>query len=559
MQNTETWEEEEKAGSPVLAAVRAYLLAAVCVGLALMLRFAMDPLWQDRLPYVPFVVAVIFVTQFADVGPSVCAIVAGFLLGNWFFVPPRHSLMIHDPLLQFNAAFYFIISFVILFFSLRVRRALARERAAWVERKRAEQERERLVGDLRQEVAERKEAQRALQQSQELTLRQERLAAVGQLAAGLAHEFNNILTIIQGHASLLLDNPNMDEDAIKSITHITDGVERTATLVKQMLAFSRKQVMQQQVVHIKEAMSQITDMLGRLLGAHVVLRFAIAPQLPPIMADPEMLQQIIVNLVANARDAMSSGGQLTIRASKASFAAEDLAGKPDRRAGRFIQLSVTDTGSGIDSAVINHLFEPFFTTKDIGKGTGLGLATVYGMVNQNAGWIEVESTVGQGTTFNLYFPIAEKAEASGQKTEAPGARGGGETVLVVEDETLLRELVREILQAGGYRVLDAGTGREALQLWEKHGKDVNLLLTDIALPDGLSGRDLAAKLQKDNPRLPVIFSSGYTQESMERQDQAGQDQMFLSKPYRPADLARVVRAALDRAACGEASLTSPNP
>jgi two-component system cell cycle sensor histidine kinase/response regulator CckA len=412
--------------------------------------------------------------------------------------------------------------------------------------------------NLQQAVAEREATQRALQESQELTLRQERLAAVGQLAAGLAHEFNNILTVIQGHASLLLDNPNMDEDSVKSITHITDGVERTATLVKQMLAFSRKQVMQQKVVHIKETMSQIADMLGRLLGAHVVLRFDIAPQLPPITADPEMLQQIIVNLVANARDAMHSGGHLTIRASAIQFAAEDLAGKPDRRPGHFIQLSVTDTGPGIDSATINRLFEPFFTTKEIGKGTGLGLATVYGMVNQNAGWIEVESEIGVGTTFNIYFAATEwPPEKPAPKTKDPDARGGGQTILVVEDETNLRELVREILETYGYRVLDAASGREALQVWEKHKNGVDLLLTDISMPDGMSGRDLAAKLQEDNPRLPVIFSSGYSQENLEHKEQTGQCQTFLSKPYHPADLAQAVRAALDKAARGEMSIASP--
>lgn len=439
--------------------------------------------------------------------------------------------------------------------------------AAWTWRARILRERDEAIRrlkdesakNLQREVAEREAAQRALQESQELTLRQERLAAVGQLAAGLAHEFNNILTIIQGHASLLLDNPDMDEDSIQSISHITDGVERTAALVKQMLAFSRKQVMQQKVVHINEAMSQITVMLGRLLGAHVVLRFDIAPQLPPIMADPDMLQQIIVNLVVNARDAMSSGGQLTICAVEAQFAAEDLAGKPERREGRFIQLSITDTGTGIDSATINRLFEPFFTTKDIGKGTGLGLASVYGMVNQNSGWIEVESEIGVGTTFNIYFPAAKNApEKNPPNTGAPRARSNGETVLVVEDEVVLRELVGEILKTHGYRVLDAATGREALQAWDKHGKNVDLLLTDMALPDGMSGRELAAKLQEANPRLPVIFSSGYSQESLERKDQAVPGQTFLSKPYRPADLAEAVRTALHSAGRRESSMASSN-
>lgn len=633
------------------------------VGLALLARWEMDKLWQDRLPFGTFFLAVIVISQFTSVGPSIFATIAGFLLGAWFFVAPRHTLMIADPLYQFNAFCYFVVCALVLFFSHRVRHALVRERSArmtlskltaiiessddaivgksldnkitsWnrgarklygyeeaemvgksadvllppdrltepqdlikrvgkgesvnhfettrlrkdgqlvdvalcvspildargkvvgvstiardiTERKRAEQERERLVKELRQEVAERKEAQRALQETQEITLRQERLAAVGRLAAGLAHEFNNILTIIQGHAALLLDNPNMDEDSVKSITHISEGVERTANLVKQMLAFSRKQVMQQCPVRLQDTMSQIADMLGRLLGASVKLSLEIAPNLPAILADPEMLQQIIVNLVVNARDAMVDGGQLTIRASEVTYGPPDLAGKPERRAGHFVQLSVIDTGSGIDSATIAHLFEPFFTTKEVGKGTGLGLATVHGMVNQNAGWIEVESTVGKGTTFNIFFPLAEVAPEKRGPARTPGLkRGRGETILVVEDETVLRELVQDILQAQGYRVLTAATGREALAVWAEHGEEINLVLTDMSMPDGMSGQDLATKLQEQSPHLPVIFSSGYSQEMLAQRQGANSDTTFLSKPYHPAELAKVVRAELDAA------------
>jgi signal transduction histidine kinase/ActR/RegA family two-component response regulator len=571
MQNSVTLEQDE-AGGPASSGIRAYGLAAVCVGLALLLRWLLDPLWKDRLPFGSFFIAIIVVTQFTGVGPSVFAMFAGFLLADWFFVLPRHNLLIVEPVDRFNAVGYFVVSLAVLYFSQRAHRALARERTARLalkkstativgdiaERELAEQERERLVGELRQEVAEREAAQRALQNSQDLTLRQERLAAVGRLAAGLAHEFNNILTVIQGHASLLLDNPNMDEDSVKSITHITEGVERTAALVKQMLAFSRKQVMQQKVMHIQETTRQIADMLGRLLGAHVVLRLDIAPELPPILADPDMLQQIIVNLAVNARDAMVEGGQLTIRAREVQLAAADLAGKPDRRAGSFVHLSVADTGSGIDPDTIGHLFEPFFTTKEVGKGTGLGLATVHGMVNQNAGWIEVDSTVGQGATFNIYFPTAENApEERPAGRGGPRARGNGEIILVVEDEPVLRELVREILEASGYRALVAASGREALQVWANRGEDVSLLLTDMAMPDGMSGRELAAKLQAQNPRLPVIFSSGYAQETLEGRERARPDQVFLSKPYHPADLARSVRAALDHSAREEASVAAP--
>ncbi len=287
---------------------------------------------------------------------------------------------------------------------------------------------EQMTRSLQQEVAERKEAQRALQASQEFVMRQERLAAVGQLAAGLAHEFNNIMTIIQGHASLLMDNPNLDEESVRSLTVINDGVERTARLVKQMLAFSRKQVMQQKPLDVKETLGHTAEMLGRLLGERVTLHFEIAPKLPRILADPEMFQQIVVNLVVNARDAMSSGGQLTIRANEAGFDAAGIPAHSDRRPGQFVRLSVTDTGAGMDSAVINHLFEPFFTTKDVGKGSGLGLATVHGMVNQHQGWIEVESKVGQGTTFDIYFPVTSQApetDVPSRRSRSPRRQGNG--------------------------------------------------------------------------------------------------------------------------------------
>jgi signal transduction histidine kinase/ActR/RegA family two-component response regulator len=437
---------------------------------------------------------------------------------------------------------------------------------AWQQRARKERDEEifRLADqwtkNLQQEVADRKEAQRALQASQEFIMRQERLAAVGQLAAGLAHEFNNIMTIIQGHASLLMDNPNLDEESIKSLAIINDGVERTARLIKQMLAFSRRQVMQQKLIEVKETLAHTEEMLGQLLGRQVALRFEIAAGLPPILADQDMFQQIIVNLVVNARDAMSSGGKLTIRASLATFAAADLSVHAERRAGQFIRLSVSDTGSGMNNAVVKHLFEPFFTTKDVGKGMGLGLATVHGMVNQNQGWIEVESEIGKGTTFDIYFPVAAQAA---KKAEAqpvvPLAAGGKETVLIVEDEEMLREMLREILTANGYQVLEAANGLQALRLWEENHSQIELLLTDNVLPDGMTGLELAAKLRVASPGLPVILSSGCSPEALLANPDNPAGCSFLSKPYRPAQLIQAVRHALDAARSAAPLAASAQP
>jgi signal transduction histidine kinase/ActR/RegA family two-component response regulator len=399
---------------------------------------------------------------------------------------------------------------------------------------------------LQQEVAERKQAQWALEENQQSMMRQERQAAVGQLTAGLAHEFNNIMTIVQGHASLLMEHPNIDQESAKSLGHITEGVERMAKLIRQMLAFSRKQVMQRKALDVSETLGHTSDMLGGLLGEQATLRFEIAPRLPAILADSEMFQQIIVNLVVNARDAMSNGGQLTIGAAEAGFAAGDIPAESERKAGRFVRLRVSDTGSGMDAATINHLFEPFFTTKGIGKGTGLGLATVYGMVKQHEGWIEVQSKVGQGTTFDIYFPVTDQApEKAAEPAVQPEVPGGVETVLVVEDESVLRDLVREILTARGYRVLEAADGLEAIAVWKKNRGRIDLLLTDIAMPHGVSGHDVADKLRQDEPRLPVIFSSGHSHEMIERKADAGRGTAYLAKPYNPTKLARVVRNVLD--------------
>jgi CheY-like chemotaxis protein len=316
--------------------------------------------------------------------------------------------------------------------------------------------------------------------------------------------------------------------------------------------------MQPKALDVSETFGLTSGMLERLLGQQVNLRFEIASHLPPILADWQMFQQIVVNLVSNGRDAMSNGGQLTIRAAEASFTAADIPAKSERQAGRFVRLSVTDTGSGMDSGVIDHLFEPFFTTKQVGKGTGLGLAAVYGMVHQHQGWIEVESKAGQGTTFDIYFPVTDQApQRLVEAASPPEPRGGQETVLVVDDESVLRELVREILTAQGYRVLEASDGVEALAVWDEHRDKVDLLLTDIAMPGGLSGRDLAEKLRKEDPLLPIILSSGYSQEMIERSGDTVQGATYLSKPYLPAELAQAVRHALDTARPGGAPAAAP--
>ena len=399
---------------------------------------------------------------------------------------------------------------------------------------------------LQQEVLERKQAQKALVESQEIVMRQERLAAVGQMAAGVAHEFNNILTVIQGHAALLLDNPSLDEESVKSLTQIISGVERTAKLIRQMLAFSRKQIMQREVLDLNLIAAAATDMLGPLLGESIVVRCHLAQHPRHVLADATMIEQIVVNLAVNARDAMPKGGELTVSTREVKVSQSDVEAKVERHAGQIARLSVTDTGCGMEAAVIDHLFEPFFTTKEVGKGVGLGLATVYGMVKQHQGWIEVESQPGQGACFHIHLPIAEKpAEKPGERAPLSQVQGGKEIILVVEDEEALRELVREILEGHGYLVLEAANGMEALRVWEAQGRKVDLLLSDIVMPEGMSGRELAEKLQEADPRLPVILTSGYSQDMIERDRGLDGRIKFFSKPYHPAQLAQAVRESLN--------------
>ncbi len=424
--------------------------------------------------------------------------------------------------------------------------------ARWLRRRQQERDQElfKLIDEwtknLQQEVLERKQAQKALVESQEIVMRQERLAAVGQMAAGVAHEFNNILTVIQGHAALLLDNPSLDKDSIQSLTQITSGVERTAKLIRQMLAFSRKQVMQREVLDLNHIATNVTDMLGPLLGESIVVRLDLSPSPLIVLADTTMIEQIVVNLAVNGRDAMPHGGELTISTRKVNLTEADVRAKAERRAGQFARLSVTDTGCGMDAAVIDHLFEPFFTTKEVGKGVGLGLATVYGMVKQHQGWIEVESQPGKGACFHITLPFTGKrAEDPAGRGPLSSVQGGKEIILVVEDEIALRELVREILEGHGYHVLEAGSGVEALRLWEAQDHKVDLLLSDIVMPEGMSGRELAEHLQKADPCLPVILTSGYSQDMIERETVLDNRIKFFSKPYHPAQLAQAVRDCLD--------------
>jgi two-component system, cell cycle sensor histidine kinase and response regulator CckA len=399
---------------------------------------------------------------------------------------------------------------------------------------------------LQIEVVERTHAEAALQESQKMVLRQERLAAVGQLSAGVAHDFNNIMTVIHGYANLLLLNDQVPEAVHEPLKEIEKAATRAARLTQQLLAFSRKQVMQPRNLHLGEIAGHLAAMLECTIGEQISLRVICAPQIPTIHGDVTMIEQVLMNLVVNARDAMPDGGELIIGVETVELDAGHVARNEEAQAGRFVCLSVRDSGCGMDEDIVDHIFEPFFTTKDIGKGTGLGLATAYGIVKQHQGWIEVESRKGQGTLFKVFFPAAEaKVEAKVNITAPVVSQGHGETVLVVEDEPALRRLVRRIIQGYGYSVIEAKSGREALEVWGQESHRVDLLLTDLVMPEGISGKELARTLLADKPELKVIFMSGYDKEPTEETFPLIEGVNFLHKPYTPMALGQIVHRCFE--------------
>ncbi|MBI5386644.1 MAG: response regulator [Verrucomicrobia bacterium] len=389
------------------------------------------------------------------------------------------------------------------------------------------------------EITERVNLEGQLRQSQ-------KLEAIGQLASGVAHDFNNILTIMQGYASRLLAKTPR-EDQRDDMEQILNSAERAAALTKQLLAFSRKQTLQPRPLDLRETVANMSRMFERLIGENISLKVRRPDTLPAVNADASMMEQVLLNLAVNARDAMPEGGELRVETDAVSVDAVYAEKVAQARPGNFVRLKVADTGCGMAPATLSRIFEPFFTTKGPGKGTGLGLATVYGIVQQHAGWVEVESQVGCGTTFAILLPaVAGEVAVAKVETESPDApRGGSETILFVEDEALLRELGRASLEELGYKVLEATTGLEAVILWKQHREQIDLLFTDMVMPGGLTGRELSERFRADKPELRVILSTGYSADVSGMDFGAGARTAFLQKPYRPPVLAKTVRACLD--------------
>jgi PAS domain S-box-containing protein len=410
-----------------------------------------------------------------------------------------------------------------------------------------------LMQGVMYDITERKRLEDQLRHSQ-------KMEAVGQLAGGVAHDFNNLLMLIQAHNEHLRDQLDADDPANKDAQEIETAVTRAAALTGQLLAFSRKQVLRPRVLDLNVVLAEVAKMLHRLIGKDIELRVVPAPSLGRVNADPGQMEQMILNVAVNSRDAMPQGGRLTITTSDVELDENDSRNHEGAPPGKYVMLAVSDTGSGMDTETRARMFEPFFTTKAPGKGTGLGLATVYGVVKHSDGWIWVDSEAGCGTTFKIYLPRVEKSEHSRlapfgteqfqppSKTAPPLATApkGTETVLVVEDQDGIRDIVRESLRRNGYKVLIAADGNEALQMASAYPDPIHLLVTDLVMPN-IGGRELAQRLTPLRPRMKVLFMSGYSEHSALDGENEDMDPSatVLQKPFSLDALARNVRRVLD--------------
>jgi PAS domain S-box-containing protein len=380
---------------------------------------------------------------------------------------------------------------------------------------------------------------------EEQLLQAQKMESIGRLAGGIAHDFNNLLTAISGYAQLALERPELAPVLREDLEQIRTAAGRAGELTGQLLAFSRRQVMQPVSLDLGDTLRDISPLLRRLLGEDVRLVTQVGPDLGWVLADPGQLSQVIVNLAVNARDAMPAGGRLTLEAANVELDAEYAQGHAEVVPGPYVVLSVTDTGVGIDEATRARLFEPFFTTKEQGKGTGLGLATVYGIVRQSGGHIWAYGEPGRGTVFKVYLPRVEAA--TGERlmpAVRPDKTDGTETILVVEDDDGVRAFVQAVLEGRGYRVLTAANADEAVELAVGHEGPIGLLLTDVVMP-GASGADLANRLRQIAPAVKVLFVSGYTENTIVHHGVVDQGVSFLAKPFSPDALAQRVRAELD--------------
>jgi PAS domain S-box-containing protein len=396
----------------------------------------------------------------------------------------------------------------------------------------------RLAG-IAEDITQRKNTEAQLRQAQ-------KMEAVGQLASGVAHDFNNLLTLISVNLDLFLmaekDLPSTSQDLLNEVMAATN---RASTLSRQLLTFSRRKAAQMQVLNLNQVVLDFTRLIRRILGDNVKVETQLAEAAPPIEADPGMLEQIMMNMALNARDAMPMGGQVVIGTEVHEIDETHAAHRPKSRPGRYVGLYVSDTGTGIDPENLPHIFEPFFTTKEEGKGTGLGLATVFSIAEQHHGWVEVSSRVHAGATFRVFLPVASESHLPANVIDLKKTQGAGEKILIVEDDKSLLVAMSETLQRHGYVVVEANSGISARRLWAAEGRDVALLLTDVVLPEGMNGLELAEMLRHQKPALKVLIVSGYDRPEGPGEAARPRHFSFLKKPFSSQSLAEAVRKTLD--------------
>ena len=389
------------------------------------------------------------------------------------------------------------------------------------------------------DLSERKRLENQLLQAQ-------KMEAIGQLAGGIAHDFNNLLTVIVGLSDFLLSSFQLDDPRHEDLEQVRRAAERAGALTRQLLAFSRRQVLQPRVMDLNSTIDNVEKMLRRMIRESIELQTVLSSPSPRVKADPGQIEQVLMNLVVNARDAMPKGGKLVIETGSATLDASDVREHVGVAPGAYAMLAVSDTGTGIDKAILSQIYEPFFTTKAEGKGTGLGLSTVYGIVKQSGGHIGVESELGRGTTFRIYLPVAkEDAQPVKSSSTIHELASGSETILLVEDEETVRNLTRRVLRGNGYSVLEVRTGAEALALSEQHPGPIHLLLTDLVLPGGMSGWDLRERLLALRPEIRVLCMSGYAYDAAVQHHILERGIPFLEKPFKPAALTQKVREVLE--------------
>ena len=397
------------------------------------------------------------------------------------------------------------------------------------------------------DITERKRAEEALRASQLQLQQSQKLEAIGQLAGGVAHDFNNMLTAIIGYTDLSLRRVGLENPIRRNLEETKKAAERAASLVRQLLAFSRKQILEPKVLDLNDVVKDMHKMLTRLIGENIKLATRLQTDLGSVKADPCQVEQIIVNLVVNARDAMPRGGRVTIETSNIVLDDQIVFKHVSVKPGKYVMLAVSDTGSGMDQETQARIFEPFFTTKEVGKGTGLGLSTVYGIVKQSGGNIWVYSEQGLGTVFKVYLPRIDDTTATTIPSPAldTSVPRGTETILLVEDEDIVRGLTRKILMQAGYNVLDAKGGEEAISLCRAHAGPIDLLLTDVVMPE-ISGKEIADRLLELRPLTRVLFMSGYTDEAIVQHGVLDANVKFIQKPFTWVGLTRKVRNVLNR-------------